>query len=720
MVSVNFLNKPLFLTTLLFSILNSGLALAQLEEIIVTAERTEGSMQTTPIAVTAMSADDLERMQITSALEIDIAVPGMRIDTNPASTTALNVALRGTAESNAAFAISEAKVGLYQNGVYRRLSGGNIELADIERIEVLRGPQGTLFGRNTLAGAINVVTRVPGQETYGELSASYGSFDTISVRALIGGGITDNFTGSLSVLYKDRAEGPHTNMFDGEKVGEESFEGFQANLNWDASDNLNLLFSAYSSTDENDGAFGSPVNVATEEIIFGLPNVFIAPPLGLPDQRSFARSEITGADLTLTWDINENLTLKSISHSSTTDTEWGTDFTAGGVGSGLCSGADCISGFFRISESDQSQYSQEIQLLGGSDRLEWLVGVYYYSEETDQFIQDYLSFGAAAPASYFLEATSSAVFGQLTYNLTDSLSLTLGARQTEDDKELTGNKANAFFAPQDFSSSPNVNQFSSKIGLDYVINEDMFVYGSFSQGFKSGGFDAFASADVIGIALEPELVDAYEFGFKGDLLNDYLRVNAALFESRYTDFVVTSITAGNGLASANIGEAAISGAELEATWLATDAFTLFLSMTHLFDNGWDETGGFDVTGVSPGDAVPFVSEQQWTLGATYEWELEDLGQLALNATAKFDDEYYPQATHQNRSIELVRERYMYNLGLAFTSLDESHKVWLNGRNVTDENDYYTLLNFSTFLFNNTASYLVTEPASWELGYKYSF
>ena len=192
-----------------------------------------------------------------------------------------------------------------------------------------------------------------------------------------------------------------------------------------------------------------------------------------------------------------------------------------------------------------------------------------------------------------------------------------------------------------------------------------------------------------------------------------------MFESDYTDFVVTVID-GSGLDSDNIGEAAITGTEIEATWVATDALTVFLSVTKLFDNGWDETGGVDVSGITPGDDVPLVSDFQWTLGASYEWSLGDLGDITLNATAKYDDTYFAQAAHQNRPLEQVQERTIYNAGLTFNSADEKHRIWLNGRNISDEQDYYSLLNFSTFLFNNTAIYFPTEPVSWELGYKYTF
>lgn len=701
------------------SLLASIQAFAQLEEIVVTAERKQTSLQSTPIAITALTQDDLDRLQIASVDDIDMTVPGLRIDANPASPNAINIVMRATSESNAAFAFSEPKVGFYQNGVYRRQSAGNLELADIERIEVLRGPQGTLFGRNTLAGAINIVTRVPSQESYGDVSVSYDSFDTAKIRAVFGGGITANLAGSVAVLFKDRSEGPHLNQFNGEKIGEQTFAGFQGNLNWDATDNLNVFVSMYLSDDDGDGAFGSPVNVATEQFVFDLPDVLSASPLGQPDLSSDAGSKISGIDAIASWQISDSLEFKSISSYSSTDTFWATDFSAGGGASGFCSGSDCIAGFFRDSDSTQDQYSQEVQLLGETDRFDWILGAYYYQEETDQLLQDYFFFGAAAPAFHLLKSDSKAIFGQTGFAINDQFSITVGARYTEDSKDFSGNKANVFFAPQDFASDTSIDEFTGKLGLDYQVSDNLLVYGSYSEGFKSGAFDAFAAADTIAIPLAPELVDTIELGLKTDIFDDRLRINAALSESQYTDFIVTSVAAA-GLDSANGGEVDIPGLELEATWLPSDNLSLFLSLTRLFDNGWDETGGVEVSGIRVGDEVPFVSETQWSLGASYLLPLSNGNELSFNIMGKYDSEYYPQAAHQRNSIQLVEERYIVNAGLVYEIDDGKHRVWLNARNLTDENDYFSVLNFSTFLFNNTASYLPTEPRSFEVGYKYTF
>ncbi|MFO1425665.1 MAG: TonB-dependent receptor plug domain-containing protein [Steroidobacteraceae bacterium] len=240
---------------------------AELEEVIVTAERREASLQSTPIAVSAVGSEDLERLQITSIKDLDTAVPSMTIETNVASNTSITISMRGNAEQNAAFLFSEPGVGLYLNGVYRRLSGSNIELLDIERIEVLRGPQGTLFGRNTLAGAINVVTRAPSEEFTGSLQLGYGQFDTTRARIAVSGPISGGWSGSASVMRTERAKGWATNLVDNTKLGTNEFLGGTGSLAYEG-DKVKALITVYASNAESDGPFGNPVSVATKARLF--------------------------------------------------------------------------------------------------------------------------------------------------------------------------------------------------------------------------------------------------------------------------------------------------------------------------------------------------------------------------------------------------------------------------------------------------------------------
>jgi len=676
---------------------------------IVTAERKETDLQKTPIAVSAMTAEDMERLQITELKDIDINVPGLAIENNIAASTALSVVMRGSSEPNAAFLFSEPGIGLYMNGVYRRLSAGNVELADIERVEVARGPQGTLYGRNTLAGAINVVTRKPGEETYGDISLSYDSFETTYVKGTFGGAITDTLFASISGVYKDRAKGPFDNQYNGKDVGRKSFEGLQGNLVWNFAEEAELFMSAYTTEDDSDGVYGSPLDITTGEFVVSSPSVFAASSVN-GGVEPFSTADQSGLDATLTLPINDTITLKYITSFNETDSGWGIDFTSGAAATG-CEGLACIPGFFRISEGEQEQSSHELQLLGSHEHFDWIAGFYYFEEETQQSLQDEFFGFQILPANYVLDSESTAIYGQLSYAFSDALSLTVGARYTEDTKDFSGS-----IGGTDFATDPSWDKSTGKVSLDYQVTDESLIYASWSQGFKSGTFNAFASAAAIEDPLEPELVDSFEIGYKGTLLDNTLRLNTALFRADYSDLVVGGL-GDSGLFTQNGGETAVQGLEVEATWVASEAFSSFLTLNYLFDYEWDDTSGSASTRV--GDELPYARELQWTLGGTYSLILGDIGNIDINLAGRYDDAYYTIANHQQAPIESVDDRIMLNMGITFNSTDGAHTIWLNGNNINDEESYYRVANF-TFLPTNTALLTPHEPVSYELGYKFAF
>ena len=241
---------------------------AVVEEVTVTAERRATDLQTTPIAVSSLGSLELKRLQVTKVKELDVVVPSMTVENNIASNASITVAMRGSFEQNAAFLFSEPGVGLYMNGVYRRLSGSNVELADIERIEVLRGPQGTLFGRNTLAGAMNVVTRDPGKELSGSTRPGVRGIRHHSCPPF-----------SQSARFPTRSEVPSPCCTrSAARAGRPTasmtaswvrtkFLGAMGSLAF-SNDSFGVTLTAYASNNETDGQFGSPIDVTTGQHVF--------------------------------------------------------------------------------------------------------------------------------------------------------------------------------------------------------------------------------------------------------------------------------------------------------------------------------------------------------------------------------------------------------------------------------------------------------------------
>jgi iron complex outermembrane receptor protein len=696
---------------------------AELEEVTVTAERRAENLQTTPIAVSALGADDLERLQVGSITDLDTAVPSMTIESNVASNAAVTVSMRGNAEQNAAFLFSEPGIGLYLDGVYRRLSGSNIELADIERIEVLRGPQGTLFGRNTLAGAINIVTRAPSDTLAGSLQLGYGAYDTKRIRAAVSGPIAGGFKGSLSVLDQERSDGWMTNRVNGAKVGTNKFLGAMGALAYEA-DAFDAKLTVYASNNESDGAFSAPVSVTTGRLVYPDRSIVGSASVtaGGRTTKPFNDTDQSGADLVLTFKLGD-ATLKSITAYSKLLDDWAVDFTAAQLAAPTPMGPfDAVpgtSGFFRVALADQSQVSQEFNLTYSADRLETIAGLFYYHEKSTQLVQDYFAGGffAGVPANHHLDSTSYAAYLQANYKLADRWTLVAGGRYNDDQKKFTGRKANALSVPTNFASDRSFNRFSGKLGVEFSVNSDLFTYLTFSQGYKAGTYDPFASAEIIAQGINEETVDSLEFGLKAELLDRTLRLNSALFMTRYKDLAIGTITP-TGILTRNAGESEVKGLETELTWLATDHFRVFGNLT-LLDAKWRSLAPEALlTGVKLTDAPPFTYDMQASIGAAYEVPLST-GSLRFSATGRHIDSYYQQVAHLNNPLDRVNARDWVDTSAAFETSDGRHRVVLNIKNVTDEQGSFSALNFSTFLFNNTAAWLPGEPRTWELNYTYS-
>ncbi|MFO1428294.1 MAG: TonB-dependent receptor, partial [Steroidobacteraceae bacterium] len=424
-----------------------------------------------------------------------------------------------------------------------------------------------------------------------------------------------------------------------------------------------------------------------------------------------------GADVVLTFPLGD-WTLKSTTAYSKMLDDWAVDFTAGQLGAAGASRG--TSGFFRMALSDQDQLSQEFNLNYSSDRLQAIGGVFYYTETSNQEIRDWFAGGlfAGVPARHKLDSDSWALYAQVNYKLNDRWSVLAGGRYNDDQKKFSGNKAGATGAPVNFSSDRSFTRFSGKAGVEFKISDDLFSYLTFSQGYKAGTYDPFANGNIIAQGLNPETVDSLEAGLKAELLNRTLRLNNALYMVRYKDLAIGTITP-TGLELKNAGETEVKGLESELTWLATDNFRVFATLG-LMDGKWKSLAASALlTGVKLSDDPPFTFKTQGSLGATFEMPVAP-GKLSFTVTGRHMDHYFQQVAHLNNPLDRVDARNWVDASATFESKDGAHKLALNVKNVTDEQGQYSALNFSTFLFNNTASWLPGEPRMWELNYSYSF
>jgi len=608
---------------------------AQVEEIIVTAQRREQNLQEVPVAVSAFSADQITNLQIDVVKDIGENVPNLQTYTVTAGGQAIQVHARGASVQNPGFNLAESPVGIYLDEVYfGRLASVNLELADIERIEALRGPQGTLYGRNTIAGAINIVTRTPGDESWIQGSVGYGNYGTSEVTGSFGGPIEEgSLAGSLSFIYSNRDRGWQNNPTTGEDPGEYENKAARAKLHWYGSSKFDAVLAGWVADVTNDGYNGVPY------IPFAnlTPNGAFEPapansaPLGDSYQGgdfysnfssagvNYGESQQGGGSLTMSYEFDA-ATLRSITGFASIDDKFGFDLAGGGFPVDLNSDGSpefYADGLLIRSDSSFDQWSQEFQLLGTAfdDRLNWIFGLFYLHEDGDQQFSGTI----VAPPPGFDEnikntTDSYAAYGQGTWRFNDQWSVQAGLRWSRDEKKYSDDCVGAFcFSDTSFPPTASVSlddewdDVTGRLGLEYQINPDQLAYLTFSQGFQAGGFPTLCFGNLSSTCgastFDPQTVDSYELGWKSDLFDRRLRLNLAAFYADYQDLQSIVIQPINfdtdpepeltSFPIQNVGDVAVYGVELELTWVPVEGINVFAIA------GWQESDFGNVSPQSP-------------------------------------------------------------------------------------------------------------------------
>ena len=577
-----------------------------LEEIIVTTQRREASLQDVPVAVSAISEMTLQNRQVTESRDLARFVPSLKMSNNITSPTNLSPSLRGSLQQDASLVVAESPFGIYVDDVYvARLNGNNVTLADIERIEVLRGPQGTLYGRNTLAGAIKYVSRTPDQDPWAIVTAGVGNWDQYRLSASVGGPLSDDWAGSLAGQINNK-DNQFTNVATGERTGQERNIATRGKLRYMGSDVFDAVVSMSYSRSENDSlqlvprttpgvpsdCTGLPASTrcqfTSNDLVAppGLPFRGVATPSGLNNPAPITEdpsgeTKQTILSLNMSYDLGP-ATLRSITGYVKVDDFFSTDFSGAGV----------IVGAAQI---DNDHWSQELQIQGLAfdDRLNYIAGAYYFRETGDQ------AFGwrVVTPSSTSqiqAKTTSVALFAQADYQLTPALKGTLGVRWVEDDKDF-GIQFQRLptslvpGAPTDAVALENsYSEITPRFGLDYTIEptaaiDTMLLYVSAARGFKSGGYNGIAlfGLEDARTAYGPESNWTYEAGIKTDLFDRRLRINANYFLAKVSDLALNAtVEIAPGLLSfpvQNAGDATIQGLEFEITAVPLDGLSLFLN-----------------------------------------------------------------------------------------------------------------------------------------------
>ena len=672
-----------------------------LEEVVVTAQRRDESLQDVPVAVTALSTEALASRQVTEPQDLMRIVPSLKMNNNITSPTNLSPALRGSLQQDASLVVAEQPFGIYVDDVFMpRLNGNNVTLADVERVEVLRGPQGTLYGRNTLAGAIKYITRTPGpDDSWLTGSIAGGNHDQSRLSVSAGGPIGDNGWGASIAAQYNTKDGQYRNVATGEDVGEQENTAFRGKLAY-SGDKLDAVLSLSFSDSSGDSLQlppGTTPNVpgnqqyTSDDIVltFGdyrvstptVPGAFPPPHADQPAHDT----EQTIASLKLAWDLG-GVTLTSITGFVGLEDFFSTDFS--GSGGFLSAG----------SEISSDAFSQELQLQGTAmdDRLDYLVGVYYFDESADQtFGWRFFNAIPLSTSAINIDTTSLAVFGQANYQLTDRLTATVGARWVDDDKDFDFNFATVtgFFPPippEQINLSNSYSEVTPRVGLDWALQDNTMLFVSAAKGFKSGGYSAiviFPPADIAREPYFPETNWTYEVGVKADLFDNRFRVNANYYYSDISDLTLNATVIINGNPAfpvTNAGDVVIKGLEFEMTWVPTDDLTLFLGGATA-DGEFKNLNPTAAPALAPtafGVQPQTPQTPDLTLTAAVDWRAETtFGHVGLGADWYWTDDYITSAT--NDFVVKAYDRLNAYVSVGF---GEDWELRLSAKNIQDDAD----------------------------------
>lgn len=717
-----------------------------LEEVIVTAQKREQSLQDIPVAITAFSETEILTRGIRDVKDLGLFVPNVQIAPSPGGNTGATVAIRGSTTINPALTW-EPTVGLYLDGVFLGKNlGGIFDVAELERVEVLRGPQGTLYGKNTLGGAINLVTKAPADEMGGYVEASGGNegyfgfrgrFETGAI-GTVGEGLGE-FRGSVAYASRSRdgfydnvdsdptgGFNPFVNPVSSDYLQDLESDAARVDLALSVTESFNVRYSYDDSSIEKRPSMGQLTDVSGPAFeAFGLgflgdlQALYVTPASERADaisndQAGYERSDVSGHALTLSLDWNE-MTLKSITASR--ELKWSDALDIDGTPMNL---------FTSTRDVDYEQFSQEFQLSGDNAGLNWVAGIYYFSEQGDVYnpIQFFGLFGAPADNNeYGLDNTSWAVYGQADWSITEALTLTAGLRYTDEEKDqyiFHPNTSTGGVGAFDLAAKDSWSNTTGTLVLSYSLGDSTTLYAKAAQGWKAGGFNGEApSAEAFLDSYEPEEVNSYELGWKSRFLGDRLQINAAAFLNDISDMQFSVFLEGSGGAAstvANAGAATVKGLELELAAQLSEGVRVGVNYGYL-DTKYDEfiELGQDVRGLKD---FPYAPES--TASVDLDWSVlrMDWGRVDFHIDWSYKDDYVPytnksqNVTSQIASYDVVNARLAIN-EIKLGSMELQLSVW--GKNLFDEEYRENTIPFGLW----TVSYW-GEPATYGVDARVSF
>ena len=680
-------------------ILTLPLQAAVIEEVVVTAQKREQNVQEVGIAISALTGEQMRQLGYSNAQQVTALAPGVHT-VQPNGEANYAIAMRGVAANDFTTNV-ESPVAIYLDEVYiSQMSGSGFMLFDMERVELLRGPQGTLYGRNATGGLAHFVTVKPSREAsgYGQLTA--GSYGQVKFEGAGGGALGDALSARISVSTHDN-DGYVENRLLDKRLNNANDRAARVQLLFEPTDSFDVLLNYRRSEQDIDTGFFEHVTANVEGML--TPNE-VNEVLGYIDNdgdvyagdydrdgHNDLRTE--GFTATANWDF-QNFTLTSITDYSTVERDYIED-----------SDASPVPLFNFYLTTDAEQFSQEARVSGSSEATDWVAGIYYLDlkvqdsngAETDPFVDPDgdTPFISGLDNPYETNTRSWSIFGQMERQLSENLTGILGARWIRDEKDHTYTLNVVDFVPGTVQRNGNPNilaqvatyhgereddEFSVRLALDYDLSEDLMVYASWNRGVKGGGYNSpvfpFASEDLAyddaTMSYDPEQLDAFEVGFKSRLADGLAILNGAAYYYDYKDYQAFQIIFLDTITSN--ADAESYGFELDLQATPTEGLDLILGMAY---------NDIEVDlGRGPAPKTTSVQSPKWNLNGLvrHAWPLAG-GTLA----AQFDALYRSKHVFALTGLETVEEDgyTIANASLSYTGPDGSYTLTAFVHNLGD-------------------------------------
>ena len=701
-----------------------------LEEIVVTAQKRSESMQDVPISIQVFSADEIERLNIRNTIDLVRNVPNMIGINNVGLPQAASYFLRGVGQDESISSLDPA-VGTFVDGVYiSRQIANNARLYDVDSVEVLRGPQGTLYGRNTSGGAIRIITQKPHDHNEGFIDLAYGEYDTKEVTGKANLAISDSIFLKVTAFYLDQSDGFLQNVTLNRDQWTREATGARVQVLYSPSDRFEALLSYEHSDDDTGGIVGAnALSACCSDDVYQVESGLV---------NTWAGTNLDAYSLKATWDL-DNMQVDLIMARRNLNHNFMNDYSD-----------QALPAYIIPNDSDHMQESVELNFSGEGREgaVRWAAGASYYDDDNDVTFGDGLClFGCAVEATFWRDMTNvtktRAVYADVAFDINDQWTLTVGGRHTDDSRVMTvqqyldvspikirdRNRGN-FLDRSGYIQIPGVtfgtadvvalgtpdrfdiSEFTSRVIIEYNPTDSIMVYASVADSFKGGGWAARVTSAADFKGLTPEFVDSREFGMKSQWLNDTLRFNITYFDSDYKDLQVTAIDQVSGaFVYSNKADASVDGIEAEFVYAPRDNLTVFANLGTLNGNYTDVRPGAEGLMTKELKRTPDLS---YRLGVLYDQDMAN-GEMSLSVVLNHEDEYY---TNQNNTTYGLRPSAdTWDLNVTYRPSDANWRVTAGCTNCADEARWNSTLDFGSLGF---ATQFQDLPRLWRVSFRYDY